>query len=458
MTTEAGATPYERRPSATGPRGDLLTGQMREYGGDPLGTMRRWRDDYGDLVPIRFGPFRAHMAFGPAEVEELFIDRAGDYRKSIGTRILIPLLGHGLLTAEGEEWRRHRRLAAPAFHREQIATYADTMTRYAADAADDIRDHEVVDVQRLMTALTLRIVARVLFDADVGGRVKEVARLGGEIQDYYFDRFASLRFLVPTWLPTPGNRRLRRAVRELDEIVYGIIRERRGAAGRDRADLLWMLLAARDGDAPLSDRQVRDEVMTLMLAGHETTALALTWAFVLLDRSPAVRERLEAELAEVLGGRLPTVADIPGLPYTTAVVNEVLRLYPPAYVTGREALRETRLGGVRLPKRHVVLTSMVVIHRDPRFFPEPDSFRPERWLDGLEKRLPRGAYIPFGLGGRKCIGASFAMLEATLLLATIAPRWRFGLEISEIGVQPAVTLRPGRAVTAVASPVGSAVR
>jgi len=285
-----------------------------------------------------------------------------------------------------------------------------------------------------MTALTLRIVARVLFDADVGGRIEQVARLGGEIQDFYFDRFASLRFLVPTWLPTPGNRRLRRAVRTLDEIVYAIIRERRRSAGTDRGDLLSMLLLAREDGEPLSDREVRDEVMTLMLAGHETTALALTWTFVLLDRWPAVRQRLEAELADVLGSRRPTVDDVPRLPFTAALVNEVLRLYPPAYVTGREALRDTTLGGVALPKRHVVLTSMVVVHRDPRFFPEPDSFRPERWLDGLEKRLPRGAYIPFGLGGRKCIGASFAMLEATLLLATIAARWRFAVTRPEIGV------------------------
>ncbi|HET7473306.1 MAG TPA: cytochrome P450 [Candidatus Limnocylindrales bacterium] len=448
MTAGSGAHAYERRPSVTGPRGDLLTGQMREYGRDPLATMRRWRDDHGDLVPIRFGPFRAHMAFGPAEVEELFIERAADYRKSIGTRMLIPLLGHGLLTAEGEAWRTQRRLAAPAFHRERIAGYAETMTRYAAEATDDLRDGQPVDVHRAMTALTLRIVARVLFDADVTARIEDVARLGTEVQDFYYDRFASLRFLVPTWLPTPGNLRLRRAIRRLDEIVYGILDERRG--GADRGDLLSILRDARDGDRPLSDRQVRDEVMTLLLAGHETTALALTWAWLLLDRSPAARERLEGELDTVLDGRLPTVDDVGRLPFTGAVVNEVLRLYPAAYVTGREALRETSLGGVRLPKRHVVLTAMAVIHRDPRFFPDPDAFRPERWLDGLERRLPRGAFIPFGLGGRKCIGASFAMLEATLVLATIARRVRLEVAPGDVGVQPAITLRPRGPVPAVA--------
>jgi cytochrome P450 len=371
VTVGTRAPAYERRHSVEGPRGDLVTGQMGEYGRDPLAAMRRWRDEHGDLVPIRFGPFRAHMAFGPAEVEELLIARAGDYRKSIGTRMLIPLLGHGLLTAEGEAWRTQRHLAAPAFHRDRIAGYAQTMTRFANEAVEELADGAPVEVHAAMTTLTLRIVARVLFDADVTPRIDDVARLGTEVQDFYYDRFASLRFLVPTWLPTPGNLRLRRAIRRLDDIVYGILAER--PRDEDRGDLLSTLLLARDDGRPLSDRQVRDEVMTLLLAGHETTALALTWAWLLLDRTPDVRRRLEAELDDVLDGGVPTADDLPRLPYTAAVVNEVLRLYPPAYVTGREAVRETTLAGVRLPKRHVVLVAMAVIHRDPRFYPDPDA-------------------------------------------------------------------------------------
>jgi cytochrome P450 len=198
----------------------------------------------------------------------------------------------------------------------------------------------------------------------------------------------------------------------------------------------------------MSERQVRDEVMTLLLAGHETTALALSWAFLLLDRNPEARDRLEAELSEVVGDRAPSPADVPSLRFTQAVINETLRLYPPAYVTGRETIRPTTIGGVRLPKRHIILISMQTAHRDPRFFPEPDAFRPGRWLDGLEKRLPRGAFIPFGMGTRKCIGASFAMMEATLLLATIARRWRFELARSDIGMQPSITLRPAAAMPA----------
>jgi cytochrome P450 len=315
------------------------------------------------------------------------------------------------------------------------------MARYAQDSADGWVDSQSVDVHDDMTALTLRIVARTLFDADVTTRIEQVARLGTEIQHFYYLRFASLRFLIPTWLPTPGNRRLAAATRRLDDVVYGIVRDRR--QDEDRGDLLSMLLQARDENGlGMSERQVRDEVMTLLLAGHETTALTLTWAFLLLDRNPDARLRLEAELAAVLGAESPSPDVVSALPYTQAIVNETLRLYPPAYVTGREAIRQTRVGGTAIPKGHIILISMYTTHRDARFFPEPDEFRPERWLDGLEKRLPRGAFIPFGMGSRMCIGAAFAMMEAVLLLATIARRWRFELVPAEIPTQPSITLRP----------------
>lgn len=446
----APAVTYERRRTGRAPKGDLISGSMREYGRDPLATMLRWRDEFGDFVPIRFGPFRAHMAFGPAEIEELLIERYADFRKSFGTQMLIPILGHGLLTAEGDEWQRHRRLAAPGFHRERINAYGRTMTELAAQHAEGWRDGQPIDVHREMTALTLRIVARTLFDTDVTARIEEVARFGTEIQDFYFDRFASLRFLLPTWVPTPGNLRLRRAIRRLDEVVFGIIDERR--PDEDRGDVLSMLLLARDAHGErLTRRQVRDEVMTLFLAGHETTALTLTWAWLLLDGAPEVRARLATELRTELRGRAATPDDVPALPYTEAVINETLRLYPPAYITGRQAIRETSLAGERIPPRHTVLASIATLHRDPRFFPEPNAFRPERWLDGLDKRLPRGAFVPFGLGPRKCIGASFAMLEAVVLLATLAARWQVSLGPGRVLPHPAITLRPAGPVEATVS-------
>ena len=461
MTTDAPARPsgptphspasrdrapgYERRHTTTAPKARFVSGTMTEYGADPIAAMLRWRDEHGDFVPIRFGPFRAHMAYGPAEIEEVLVEHAADFRKSFGTRMLIPLLGNGLLTAEGDDWLRHRRLASPAFHRDRVAGYGRTMAAYADDSVETWGDGAAVDLHEEMTALTLRIVARTLFDTDVIPQIAEVARVGTEVQDFYYGRFASLRFLIPTWVPTPGNRALARAIRRLNEVVLGIVRERR--PGEDRGDLLSLLLLARDeGGAGMSEQQVKDEVMTLLLAGHETTALALTWAFTLLDRNPEARDRLERELATVLVDRPAAPEDIPSLPYAGAVINETLRLYPPAYVTGREAVRDTVIGGVRLPKGHIVLISMHTTHRDPRFFPEPDAFRPERWLDGLEKRLPRGAFLPFGMGSRKCIGSSFAMMEAVLLLATIARRRRFELAPGEVPSQPAITLRPATAV------------
>ena len=444
------ATAYARRSTGTGPQGDLLMGSIREYGADPLGAMGRWRDRYGDLVPLRFGPIRALMAFGPIEVTEVLSTHARDYRKSLGTRALIPVLGKGLLTDEGDSWLRSRRLIAPAFHRERTRTYGPAIVDAADAQMSGWQDGASVDMGAEMAALTLRIVARVLLDADVTPRIDEIARLGFAIQDHYFDRLNSARFLIPAWLPTPGNRRLARNVRRFDAILAGLIGERVRQGDRDdeRDDLLSMLLRARNENGrSFSDRDVRDHVVTLLLAGHETTALALTWAWLLLGRHPAARSALEAELAAVLGGRAPTPDDVPKLPYTEAVLNETLRLRPPAYATGREAVRETSIDRMRIGKGQLVFVTMSATHRDPRFFADPDTFRPERWLDGLERRLPRGAFFPFGLGPRMCVGASFAMLEATLVLATCAQRWRFEPTVDDPGTRPAITLRPAQAIT-----------
>ena len=376
-----------------GPRGDIVSGSVREYGADPIAAMRRWRDAFGDLVPLRFGPYRALMAFGPIEVSDVLAAHARDYRKGPGIRALIPVLGKGLLTDEGDSWLRSRRLIAPAFHRERVTTHAEAMVDAAQAHMAGWQDGGTVDMGAEMAALSLRIVARVLFDADVTPRIDEIARLGAAIQDHYFDRLNSLRFMIPAWLPTPGNRRLARSVRRFDAIVAALIGER--DRDEDRGDLLSMLLQARAEHGPaLTDRDVRDHVITLLLAGHETTALALTWAWFLLALHPEARTALEGELASVLGGRLPTPDDVPRLPYTTAVLNETLRLRPPAYATGREAVRETSIDGARVKKGRLVFVSMSATHRDPRFFPDPDAFRPERWLDGLERQAAARSVLP----------------------------------------------------------------
>lgn len=425
-----------------GPKARGLAGNLTDYARDPLAFMIGLRE-YGDLVPVRFGPVRAYFALGPAEVEDALVNRNKDMRKSVGTRILIPLLGHGLLTAEGETWFRQRRLAAPAFHRERVNSYGRSMVEYTHEHIDRWLEGQELDVHEELMSLTLRIVARTLFDAEVTTRIREVADASVKVQDFMFGRFTSLAFLVPTWLPTPGNRRYQKTIKRLDDVVISIVRERMHR-GEDHGDLLSMLIGARDGDGSrMSERQVRDEVMTLMLAGHETTALLLSWSSMLLSQHPEVEARLAEEITSVLSGRLPTPDDVPALRYAEAVVYETLRLFPPAYATGREPIRPTHVGGVALTPRNVIFVSPYVSGRDPRYFDEPDEFRPERWLDGLAKRLPRGVFYPFGMGPRMCIGSSFAMLEATLLLATVAQRWRFRLvPDQDLRPYPAITLRP----------------
>jgi cytochrome P450 len=299
-----------------------------------------------------------------------------------------------------------------------------------------------------MTEVTLRIAARTLFGTDVGEDLARIRASSLCMTEHFRSRLFSLMILLPDAVPTPGNLRYRRAVRDLDALVYRIIGERR-ATGKETPDVLHMLLAARDDDGlGMTDRQLRDEVMTLLLAGHDTTALALTWALVLLAQHPEVEARLSAQVHDVLGDRPPTSADVPRLPFVEQVVSETLRLYPAAWAIGREAIRDTQIGGQRIARGTSVITSPWVLHRDSRFFDAPADFQPQRWANGLAQRLPRFAYVPFGGGQRVCIGSSFALLEASLVLATIVQRFRLELAEPERPVEllPVVTLRPRGAV------------
>ncbi len=351
-------------------------------------------------------------------------------------------LGQGLLTSEGGEWLRQRRLSQPAFHRERLALYARIINGCAEEMLDSWKDGENRDVHQEMMQLTLRVVAKVLFSVDVKNESKEVAAALNLLMKHS----SGARMLLPPWvryLPLPFLIRVRRAVRQLDEVVYRIIRERRRSEN-DNGDLLSMLMSARDEDGSrMTDRQLRDEVMTFLLAGHETTALSLSWAWFLLSENPEAENKLHHELARVLDGKNPSFEDLPRLCYTEAVVKESVRLYPPAWSLARTAAEDFEIGGYLVPAGSNVVMSQWIMHRDPRFFPSPEQFDPGRWFEEHTQRLPRFAYFPFGGGPRYCVGASFAMMEATLLLAAIAQRFRLRMVPGHKVVPvPSITLRP----------------
>ncbi|HTU89112.1 MAG TPA: cytochrome P450, partial [Gemmataceae bacterium] len=350
--------------------------------------------------------------------------------------------------SEGDFWLRQRRLIQPVFQRERILSYAPDMTACALRLIDSWHDGEVRDLHAEMRKLTLAIATKTLFGADASDQSEAVGRALHDAMGTFGQRFFRL-IRIPESVPTPGNWRIRKAIRRLDNILYGLINQRR--AEKQQKDLLSILLHARyesDGSG-MTDKQLRDEAMTLFLAGHETTALALAWGWYLLAQHPEVVEKLQAELHQALGGRTPTAADLPNLPYTDIIVQEVMRLYPPAYAIGRQAIQSCTIGGYSVPAGGTILMSQWVVHRDPRYFDDPERFYPERWADGLAKRLPRYAYFPFGGGQRVCIGNSFALMELPLLLATIAQRFNFSLPPGPAVLpRPQLTLQPDRPILA----------
>ena len=431
------------RAELPGPKGGFFFGSGVEFRRDQLGFYESCAREYGDVVQTQMGPYRILLIYHPEAIEELLVARNRDFIKSPGVRLLRPLLGDGLLLSEGDTWLRQRRLMQPAFHRQRIAGYGDVMTRCAENHLGRWKAGDTVDVHAEMMAVTQAIVAKTLFDADVSGDAHDAIEAAKVLAEDFGARLQSFRVL-PYWLPTPRNLRSRRAVRRLDELVGRIIAAR-SSGGEDRGDLLSMLVHAQDADdgTRMTARQLRDEVMTIFMAGHETTAVALSWAWYLLAQHPEADARLAGELGDVLGGRAPSVADLPRLKYAEMVVTEAMRLYPPAYGLGRQAVRATTLAGHPVGSGDIVIAPTWVVHRDGRWFEKPEAFRPERWAGELAHRLPRYAYFPFGGGPRQCIGNGFALMEAILLLTTIAQRFRLSLVAGQrITPTPYVTLRP----------------
>lgn len=430
-----------------GPPARFLVGNLPEFGADLLGFLTRCAREYGDVVGLRLGTRRAYLLNHPDHLEYVFVKHHRNFIKHTWFWRHVPaIFGKGLLTSEGDFWLRQRRLAQPAFHRDRIAGYGRVMIDYTERMLDTWRDGEVRDAHQAIMGLTLEIVARVLFDADVAEDVVEVGRAFDAATEEIAVRFRR-PFRIPDAIPIPGNLRYRRAVRRLDRLVYRIIREH-GAKPPGGDDLLSILSLARDEDGRgMSERQLRDEAVTLLLAGHETTALTLSWTFYLLSRHPAVEARLVEEVDHVLARGAPTPEQQSELRYTEAVVQEAMRLYPPAHVIGREAVEACEIGGYDVPAGTTLFMSPWVLHRDPRYFERPDTFDPDRWMNGLEQRLPKFVYHPFGGGPRLCIGKSFAMMESVLLLATIARKFRLTwLESRPVTPFPTITLRPAGGV------------
>jgi cytochrome P450 len=425
-----------------GPKGRLLGENLREYARDPLGFLSGCAREHGDVVRLRFMGQTFYLLSNPDLIEYVLVENNRNFTKTRLLRRNRRLLGEGLLTSEGEFWRRQRRLAQPAFHRKRVAAYGEVMAAFAERSLEGWRDGETIDVHEEMMRLTLEVVAKCLFDADVRAEANDV----GRAMKVALEDFSSQRRLIriPKSIPTPHNLRFERAARRLDEIVRAIIEEHRKGGDEDRGDLFSMLMLAEDESGQrMTDKQLRDEVMTLFLAGHETTANALSWAFWLLSLNAEADAKLAAELGRVLSGWAPTVANLPNLPYVERILKESMRLYPPAWVMGREAIGECEVGGYRMPTSTTALMSQWVVHRDPRYHHDPERFDPDRWTTEYEEGLPRFAYFPFGGGPRQCIGASFAMTEARLILATIAQRFRMELAPGQ-RVEPyaSVTLRP----------------
>jgi cytochrome P450 len=422
---------------------------LRALRRDPIGLFER-AASFGDISYVRLPGVALYVLNDPDLVHRVLAAGDRGFRKGPTMDAATLLLGQSLLTSNGEYHKRHRRLMQPIFHRERITAYGSTMVELAVRTRDRRHDGQRLDIHAEMAALTLAIVGRTLFASDIEAAEScDVAVAMREVLAQY-DRVFSPFLRLSQHLPLPTNRRFEAAKASFDRTIRTLIARRR-EAGLDGDDVLSLLLRTRDDGAGLTDDQIRDEALTLFLAGHETTANALTWTWYLLGRQPEVERRLHAELDQVLGGREPEVGDVGALTYTGAVVAESMRLYPPAWAIGRRATEDHELGGYRIPSRAVVVVSPWLVHHDERWWPNASAFRPERWEDGADPH--RHTYLPFGAGPRMCIGEDFARLEAVLLLATIARRWRFEIDPTDaVELQPVITLRPrtGLHVTAVA--------
>ena len=427
-----------------GPRGLPLIGEARSFARDPLAFLTGVADKYGDIANFRLGGIDVFFVRHPDYVREVLITQRASFTMTALRARINAVVGEGLFTSRGELHARQQRLMLPVFRKSRIEAYAAQMAELSCRARDQWQSGTIVDIADEMMKLTMLIAAQALFEQDIGSDTRTVSH-NIDIVLSFFTRLSSPFLKLSLALPLPSTLRFKKAVRDLDTVIYRMIERRRAAAAIGK-DLLSLLMQAKDDgtNVHMTEKQLRDEVLTLLIAGHETTANVLAWIFYLLARHPAAEQRIYEEAKAVLSGRAAFgAADLDRLAYTRRVMQEGLRLYPPGWFIGREALTDVQLGGYTVPKGAVVMMSQYVTHRDARFFEDPGHFKPERWEGDLEDRLPRGAYFPFSAGDRHCIGEGFAWQEALLILATLAERWRFELVPGQnIRPRPSVTLRP----------------
>ena len=433
---------------APGPRGLPFLGSVFPAWRDPLGFFTESHARYGDVVRFKFGPYAYYLVNDPNVVKHVLVDNPKAYTKSrnyVGLKIA---LGDGLLTSEGEHWRKQRKLAQPAFHRDKLNGFANQMamatremlTRWRAESSD-----RPFDIHVEMMRLTFRIVGLTLFSADVDGDAREV----GEALDvamHWANDYAESFFPIPPSIPTPANIRFKKAKKTIDDVVFRLIAERREQArntGDFGGDLLGMLMEATDEGGRMNDQELRDEMITMILAGHETTANLLSWTVLLLAKHPEVERRVREEATRVLGDRDPVLEDVKALEYTRLVLDEVLRLYPPAWIFERQAIAKDTLGDYPIEPGAIVGLCPYVMHRHPDHWERPEVFDPERFRAERAAGRPRYAYLPFGGGPRTCVGNHFAMMEAQILLAMIVREQRLDLVPGHaVVIDPVITLRP----------------
>ena len=437
---------------APGPSSWVPGSAFMKFRRDPLAFFTAIHRRYGDIARFTFGPQQVFLVSHPDWIEDVLVTSAKKFQKGVALQRAKRLLGEGLLTSEGQMHLRQRRTIQPLFHRQQVQRFAAAMVTHAVRWRQSVTDGSTIPMTDEMAALTLAIVGETLFSSNVQAEAGDVREaLTDAVQSFGAAFLPGIEFLEK--LPLPVFTRVKKARERLDRVILKVISERRSGGGSGEPDLVTMLLAARDPENPgapgMSDRQIRDEAMTIFLAGHETTANAMSWTWHLLGMHPQVEKRLHDEIDRVLGGRVPAVDDVPRLEYARAVVAESMRLYPPAWTMGRKAIERHEIGGYSIAEGSLVILSQWVVHRDPRWWPDAESFAPERWLESDGNRQagtgnrnrPKYSYFPFGGGSRICIGESFAWTEAILLLATIAQQWRFVPTQPPIP-EPRITLRP----------------